>query len=76
MAIETIGNFQLHLTAYELPSGLWDPFVTVLKFDDAEQDFICVAEKLHGSAEPLATHDLAIEAARRTGTALIESGRL
>ena len=75
MAIETIGDYQLHLVAYELPSGSWDPFVTVLKFDDATQDFICVAEKLHGSTAPLPTHDQAIDAARRTGTALIEANK-
>jgi len=75
MAIETIDDYQLHLVAYELPSGGWDPFVTILKFDEAADDFRCVAEKLHASDAPLPTHGEAIEVARRAGTAWIETGR-
>lgn len=74
MAIETIGNYQLHLVAYELAPGCWDPFVSVFRFDEAVQDFKCVAEKLHAAPEPLASYDEAIDAARRKGTALIEAG--
>jgi hypothetical protein len=77
MAIETIGKYQLHLIAYELPaSNLWDPFVTILKFDDEAQDFRCMVEKHHVSDNPLASYDEAIDAARRVGTAMIETGRL
>ena len=75
--IETIGDYQLHLFAYELPaSGLWDPFVTILKFDDKAQDFKCVREKHHASEEGFATYEEAIDEARRAGTALIDSGKV
>lgn len=75
MAIETIGNYQLHLIAYEAPAaGLWDPFVTILRFDDAAGDFKCVLEKHHAAEQPLASYDEAIDAARRTGNALIDAG--
>lgn len=77
MAIETIGNYQLHLIAYELsPSGLWDPFVTILKFDEQAQDFKCVIEKHHASEKAFASYDEAIDQARRAGTALIEAGKV
>lgn len=77
MAIETIGNYQLHLIAYELSrSGLWDPFVTIMKFDDATQDFRCVLEKHHASDQPFATYEEAIDAARDAGTALIEARKV
>ena len=75
MAIETIDDYQLHLVAYELSSVGWDPFFTILNFDEAADDFRCVAEKLHASDAPLPTHGEAIEAARRAGTAWIETGR-
>ena len=76
MAIETVGDFQLHLIAYQVSgSDRWDPFVTILKFDDASQNFKCVLEKHHAADQPLPTHREAIDAARRAGTALIESGR-
>jgi hypothetical protein len=77
MAIETIGNYQLHLIAYELPqSGRWDPFVSILKFDEAARDFKCIIEKHHASDNAFATYDEAIDEARRVGTAMIEGGRL
>lgn len=77
MAIETIGKYQLHLTAYELPgTGRWDPFVTIERFDDARGDFVCVVERHHAAGGPLASHDAAIEAAREEGTRLIASGAL
>lgn len=75
--IETIGDYQLHLLAYELPvSGRWDPFVTILKFDDKTQDFKCVLEKHHASEEAFATYEEAIDEARRAGTALIDAGKV
>lgn len=74
--IETVGNYQLHLFAYELPqSGLWDPFVTILRFDDMRQDFVVVLEKHHVSNKAFATYDEAVSEARRTGTAMIEQGK-
>lgn len=73
MATETIGKYQLYLLAYELPeSGLWDPFVTVLKFDDATQDFRCIIEKHHASETAFDTYEAAIDEARRVGTMLVE----
>lgn len=76
MQIETIGKYQLHLIAHELSdSGKWDPFVAIFKFDDAANDFKCVQEKRHAANEPLASYGEAIDAARRAGTALIESGQ-
>ncbi|RJG06506.1 hypothetical protein D3870_11220 [Noviherbaspirillum cavernae] len=77
MAYETIGDYQLRFFAYELSeSGMWDPFVTIMKFDEQSQDFKCVLEKHHASEVPLATYDDAIEQARRAGNALIKSGKL
>lgn len=69
MQIETIGKYQLHLVAHELPGGrTWDPFVTILKFDEAAGDFRCVMEKRRASETPSSTYEEAIEAARRAGT--------
>jgi hypothetical protein len=77
MAYETIGNYQLRLFAYELPEpGKWDPFVTIMQFDPDSQDFKCLVEKHHASDTPLTSYDAAIDAARRVGNALIESGNL
>jgi hypothetical protein len=77
MAIETIGHYQLHLIAYEVSgTGLWDPFVTIFRFDDDAGDFKCVLEKHHASDKPLPSHEEAIEVARRIGTALVEAGNL
>ena len=75
MQIETIGKYQLHLIAHELPGiGKWDPFVTVMLFDDDKQDFKCVLDKRHAADHPFPSYEEAIEAARRAGTAFIESG--
>lgn len=75
MQIETIGKYQLHLIAHEISgSGRWDPFITILKFDDDRQDFKCVLEKRRATDHEFTDYDAAIEAARRAGTALIESG--
>jgi hypothetical protein len=77
MAIETVGNYQLHLIAQEVSAtGKWDPFVSIFKFDDAVQDFRCVVEKHHASSEALATYEEAIEQARRAGNELIASGKV
>ena len=75
MQIETIGKYQLHLIAHELSGkGEWDPFFTILRFDDKEQDFRCVLEKRRATAHPCTTYEAAIEVARRAGNSLIESG--
>jgi hypothetical protein len=77
MAIETIGHYQLHLFAYEVAgTGLWDPFVTIFRFDDNAADFKCVLKDHHASEQPLPSHDAAMDAARRAGTALVESGKV
>jgi hypothetical protein len=76
MQIETIGKYQLQLVAHELSSsGLWDPFVAILRFDDDLQDFQCVLEKRRAADHPFPTYEDAIDAARRAGTALLESGK-
>jgi len=76
MQIETIGKYQLHLIAHELPGkARWDPFITILRFDDESQDFKCVLEKRH-AGEPCASYEEAIELGRRVGTAMLESGKL
>lgn len=77
MAIETIGDFQLHLLALQLPeSGEWDPFLTIHRFDEARQDFVCIVEKHSAAPHPFPSYEDAIEAARRRGNALILSGTL
>jgi hypothetical protein len=77
MATETIGKYQLHLVAYELPgSRLWDPFVTILKFDESAQDFKCILEKHHASDKAFETYEAAIEEARRAGSTLIAEGKV
>lgn len=75
MQIETVGNYQLHLIAHELPgSAGWDPFVSVFQFDNEAEDFKCVLEKHHVSDHPFASYGAAIEAARRAGNAFIQEG--
>jgi hypothetical protein len=77
MAIETIGKYQLHLFAYELPgTGQWDPFLKIDKFDDDAQDFRCVLDKHRASDKPLATYEEAIEQAKRVGNMLILEGKV
>jgi hypothetical protein len=76
MQIETIGKFQLQLIAHELPGkAAWDPFITILRFDDEQQDFRCVVEKRRASDHPCSSYEDAIDAARRAGTSLIQSGQ-
>jgi hypothetical protein len=72
MATETIGKYQLHLIAYEMPgSGSWEPYLKIDKFDDAKQDFVCVLDKHRVTETPVESYDAAIEAARRAGNQLI-----
>lgn len=74
MQIETVGHYQLHLIAHELPDNKWDPFVAIFKFDDKAQDFKCVYEKQRAAAEPLPSYEEAIDAARRAGNELLGQG--
>ncbi|WP_151634593.1 hypothetical protein [Noviherbaspirillum aerium] len=77
MQIETIGKYQLHLVAHELPGGReWDPFVTILKFDDSAGDFRCVVEKRRASETPALSYEEALEVARRAGTELLKHQQL
>ncbi|HYC42379.1 MAG TPA: hypothetical protein VEB70_05280 [Noviherbaspirillum sp.] len=77
MQIETIGKYQLHLIAHELPGkGEWDPFITILRFDDEQQDFRCVLEKRRAADHTYTSYEDAIDAARRAGTSLIQAGKL
>jgi hypothetical protein len=77
MQIETIGKYQLHLIAHELPGKQeWNPFITILRFDDEQQDFRCVLEKRRAGDHPYSSYEDAIDAARRAGTSLIQSGNL
>lgn len=74
-AIETIGKYQLHLLAVEVPEKRgWDPFVTIMRFDEEEEDFQCALEKYPASDHVFSSYDAAIEQARRAGNALIQSG--
>ena len=77
MATETIGKYQMHLFAYQLPeNGRWDPFLKIDKFDEEVQDFKCVVENRPVSDMPFATYEEAIEQARRVGNTLIEEGKI
>lgn len=70
MQIETVGQYQLHLIAHELPAGGWDPFVSVYRFDSASEDFQCVLEKRHVEGH-FDSYESAIRAAVETGNLLI-----
>jgi hypothetical protein len=77
MATETLGNYQLHLIAYEMSgSGMWEPYLKIDKFDEATQDFVCVLDKLRVTDTPLESYEAAIEAARRTGNQLIHDKKI
>lgn len=75
--IETIGKYQLHFFAYQLPeNGQWDPYLKIEKFDDEEQDFKCLIENRPVSDKPFATYEEAIEQARRVGNRMIVDGEV
>lgn len=76
MQIETIGKYQLHLIAHEVPGGGWDPYVSVFKFDDEAQDFICIVEKHRASDHAIADYNEAIKAAACAGNAYIKTGNI
>jgi hypothetical protein len=76
MMTETIGKYQLHLLAYEIPNtGKWEAFLTVHRFDDTRQDFVCVTEKHPVSDSAYDSYDAALEAARQYGNEAVASGR-
>lgn len=70
MQIETVGQFQLHLIAHELPNGGWDPFVSIFRFDARAEDFECVVDKHHVNGH-FDSYEAAIDAATKTGNSLI-----
>lgn len=72
MQIETIGQFQLHLIAHELPAGGWDPFVSIFRFDTAKEDFECVIDKQHIDGR-FDSYEAAIDAAALAGNELIRA---
>lgn len=77
MQIETVGQYQLHFIAHELPGGgTWDPFVSIFKFDEVADDFRCVLEKHHVEGAPYDSYEAAIEAARRAGNHFLNAGNL
>lgn len=77
MQIETLGKYQIHLIAHELPaSNLWEPYVSIFKFDDELQDFSCILEKRRVSEQGFPDYEAAIEAARRAGNAFVETGQI
>jgi hypothetical protein len=72
MATETLGKYQLHLFALEMPgSSKWEPYLKIDKFDDAKQDFVCVLDKYRVTDEVFETYESAIEAARKAGNQLV-----
>lgn len=75
MAIETIGNYQVHLNAVPaMGSPKYAPYVTIARFDEDAQDFVTVVDKVRAPGdEVFATEDEAEEAARRYANQLIES---
>lgn len=77
MATETIGNYQMTLTAEEISGGGgWRPYITILKFDDRTKDFRCVLDGHRAWEEPLATYPEAIEKAREVANTLVRAGTL
>lgn len=77
MATETIGNYQVTLTAEEIAGGGgWRPYITVLKFDDLTKDFRCVLNGHRACEEPLPTYPEAIEKAREVANALVRADTL
>lgn len=74
MAIETIGKYQVHLLAYEVPgTRKWDAFLSIYRFDDAVEDFVCLVEKEPVAESPWNSYDDAIEAARRRANVTIKA---
>jgi hypothetical protein len=74
MAIESLGKYQVHLFAYEVPgTAKWDAFLSIFRFDDLVEDFVCVVEKDPVSASPWNSYDEAIEAARRHANVMIKA---
>lgn len=76
MQIETVDSYQIHMIAHEVHgAGGWDPYMTIMQFDEQLGDFRCVLEKQKVSDHALASYEEAIEAARQAGNAFI-AGKL
>ena len=77
MAVETLGKYQLEFEPFELSgTHLWVAYLSIYKFDDALQDFVCLVKERRIAAEGgFASAAEAVEEARRIGNALIKAGR-
>ena len=73
MTIETIRNYQVHLTARPVSaSGPWVPYVAIDRFDENLQDFSCFMERHRiGDDRVFETEDAAIEEARKYASSLL-----
>ncbi|MDB5798871.1 MAG: hypothetical protein JWP36_2773 [Paucimonas sp.] len=69
---EHLGPYTLHLVAYELPDGTWDPFLSIDRFDESVGDFRRVLDKHRVAEKGVATYEEAMEAARRAGNGLVQ----
>jgi hypothetical protein len=77
MEIEHVGKFQLDLIPFELANGRWAAYLAVRRFDDRKQDFVHALEKQRvGDGAEFASAQEAIEAARRIGNQLVETGKI
>lgn len=77
MATETVGDYQMTLTAEEISGGGgWRPYITVLKFDEQIKDFRRLLDGHRACEETFATYPAAIEKAREVANALIRSGEI
>lgn len=76
MADETVGSFQLHFIAYELPDKRWDGFVTIDRFDHEIGDFRRLVDRRPVHRRGLPSYEEAIEEARKEGNALVSSLRV
>lgn len=77
MAVETLGKYQLEFDPFEL-SGThrWVAYLSIHKFDDALQDFVCVVKEQRIAGEGGFTSAAeAAEEACRVGNDLIRTGQ-
>jgi hypothetical protein len=78
MAIETIGDYQVHLNAVPaMGSPQYAPYVTIARFDEEKQDFVTLVDRARAPGdEVFDTEEEAEEAARRYANQLIARGDL
>lgn len=73
MATETVGHYQMHLTALQVPGKeSWAPYLVIDRFDEAAGAFLPALDKHRvdpGAEFP--SYEDAIEAARRAGNAWV-----